>query len=80
MHKYLTVKSGIFIPGEVLKDVDINGEKIEIELGEKEIYIRSVDKGITEQKMLPFVPEKSMFFSVESFRMFVVHLPISGTQ
>ncbi|MCD6101152.1 MAG: hypothetical protein J7K33_11300 [Candidatus Marinimicrobia bacterium] len=69
MHKYLKVRSGLFIPREILKNAHINGENIEVELGEKEIRIRPVGKKPIEQSIPPFVPEKSMFFSIKPFKM-----------
>lgn len=69
MHKCLKIKSGLFIPQEILKRVNINGENVELELEKKEIHIRPVEKKLTGQDIPPFVPEKSLFFSIKPFRM-----------
>ncbi len=42
MGKYFKIKSGLFIPQEILKSANINGEDIEIEIGEREISIHPV--------------------------------------
>lgn len=69
MHKYLKVKSGLFIPREVLKDANINGENIELEIGEKEIRIRPCAEKPNKQSIPPFIPEKSVFFSIKPLKM-----------
>jgi hypothetical protein len=70
MQKILKVKTGLFIPKELLKNLYRGGENVEIEIRESEIRIRPVKKEPIEKvDVPPFNPAESRFFSIRPFKM-----------